>query len=291
MKTLTPAMSAHLNGTVTTLATLWRVRRRDGVEAYFTDHDQDITYEGATYKASTGFRRSDVATMHGIAVDDLETEGILDGDQLTARDLRLGLWDDAEVWIGLINWADPSMGQVALRRGHLGEVVLQHNGTWTAELRGLLMRTGQKVLEHYQPTCRADLADARCQVDLSSAGAMGTVTAVTSASVFTADVAASPIAGASFSGGWCTWSTGDNAGAQLEVARWDVDTDTLTLFLGAVYPIEVGDTFQLVPGCNKKFTTCRDVFDNAINFRGEPFLPGSDMLSKYPGPNTGGDDA
>ena len=33
----------------------------------------------------------------------------------------------------------------------------------------------------------------------------------------------------------------------------------------------------------KLFATCRDRFANAQNFRGEPHLPGNDLLTRYPG--------
>ena len=40
---------------------------------------------------------------------------------------------------------------------------------------------------------------------------------------------------------------------------------------------------MLTQGCNKNFATCRDRFANAVNFRGEPYLPGNDLLTRYPG--------
>jgi hypothetical protein len=55
MKTLTAEFAAHIAGEVTTLATCWRLERTDGWVCGFTDHDQDIGYDGLTYVASTGF--------------------------------------------------------------------------------------------------------------------------------------------------------------------------------------------------------------------------------------------
>ena len=39
MKTLLPALQAHLDGGATTLAWCWRIERSDGVVFGFTDHD------------------------------------------------------------------------------------------------------------------------------------------------------------------------------------------------------------------------------------------------------------
>jgi hypothetical protein len=35
-------------------------------------------------------------------------------------------------------------------------------------------------------------------------------------------------------------------------------------------------------GCDKRFGTCRDRFDNTLNFRGFPTIPGDDYLTAYP---------
>ena len=47
--------------------------------------------------------------------------------------------------------------------------------------------------------------------------------------------------------------------------------------------IEAGARLWLTEGCDKRFETCWSRFANAINFRGEPHLPGNDLLTRYPG--------
>jgi len=44
-----------------------------------------------------------------------------------------------------------------------------------------------------------------------------------------------------------------------------------------------GDRIALRHGCDKSFATCVSRFGNAENFRGEPHLPGNDLLTRYPG--------
>ena len=44
----------------------------------------------------------------------------------------------------------------------------------------------------------------------------------------------------------------------------------------------MGDTFIVTAGCDKRFATCRDRFDNAVNFRGFPHIPGNDFVVSYP---------
>jgi hypothetical protein len=39
---------------------------------------------------------------------------------------------------------------------------------------------------------------------------------------------------------------------------------------------------QLREGCDHVLETCANRFANAVNFQGEPFLPGNDLLTSYP---------
>ena len=46
---------------------------------------------------------------------------------------------------------------------------------------------------------------------------------------------------------------------------------------------EPGVRVRLTEGCDKSLATCAGRFANAANFRGEPHLPGNDLLTRYPG--------
>jgi hypothetical protein len=166
MKSVSPALATHLAGTVTTLATCWRITRVDGQEFFFTDHDRDIAFEGDVYKASSGYSRTAITSDASLGVDNLDVEGVFDSEAITEQELRAGLFDQAEVRIFLVNWADPSMGALRMRRGWFGEVVLTEQGVFRTELRGLAQALAQRIGELYSPECRADLGDHRCKVPI-----------------------------------------------------------------------------------------------------------------------------
>jgi hypothetical protein len=164
VKTVSPSLASHLAGSVTTLATCWRITRVDGVVFRFTDHDQDLVVEGEVYEASAAYSRTAISNDAGMGVDNLDVEGVFDSAAVTEEELRAGLFDRAEVRIFLVNWADPSMGALRLRRGWFGEVVLTEQGVFRTELRGLTQALSQRIGELYSPECRADLGDHRCRV-------------------------------------------------------------------------------------------------------------------------------
>ena len=52
--------------------------------------------------------------------------------------------------------------------------------------------------------------------------------------------------------------------------------------LGDARCVVAGSHPDFALGCDKRFSTCRDRFDNTLNFRGFPTIPGDDVLTAYP---------
>ncbi len=277
MKSSTTQLTAHLAGETTTLATCWKVTRRDGEVFGFTDHDFDLTVDGQLYEARTGYTRSAVHTIANLAVDNLDIESALDSETLNAADLRAGVWDGAEVEIFLVNWSALSQGKIILKRGTIGQVDLKDT-VFKAELRGLTQALSQQIVELYTPDCRADLGDSRCKVDLAVLTVVGRVTAATDRYGFT-DASRTEAEGY-WDGGLVTWTGGANVGRKMEVQTFA--SGAFSLFLPMPGEIAIGDTYSLHPGCDKSFDSCRDRYANALNFRGEPHVPGSDKVLTYP---------
>ncbi len=79
-----------------------------------------------------------------------------------------------------------------------------------------------------------------------------------------------------------TFLTGSNTNLKMEVKTFVQSSHTVSLFLPMPFDISSGDTLNITAGCNKKLAVCRDTWDNVDNFRGEPHLPGNDLLFKTP---------
>ena len=284
MKAVSPELAAHLEGDVLTLATCWRLARRDGVVFRATDHDGDLAVDGETYRARAGYSRTAVASEAGLAVGNVDLEGVLDDAGLEADALRAGLYDGAEVRIFVVNWQDPSQGTLRLRRGWLGEVMLSSEGQWRTELRGMSQVLAQRLIEPYTPDCRADLGDARCGVAITDPEwtRPGLVTAPLDALSFTAVIDVEGKPNDWFTGGVIIFTSGQNSGRAIEVRGSDLATGDLVLSFPPPFPVGTGDAFEIYPGCDKRLSTCIDRFNNVLNFRGDPFVPGADKLTETP---------
>lgn len=168
MKTIDAALRTHLDGTVTSLCSIWRMTRNDGTNFYFTDHDIDIVFDdgdgSATYVSSAGYSRTAVANNVGLSVDNMDVTGVFDNDAIKEDELRAGLFDYAEVKVSVVNWADLTQGALKLRRGRLGEVAITPQGIFQAELRGLTQLLSQNIVQPYQAECRVDLGSTACTI-------------------------------------------------------------------------------------------------------------------------------
>jgi len=274
VRTISANLAAHLAGETTTIATCWKVTRADGQIFGFTTHTSDLTISSQLYKAATGYTSSSAIASADLAVDNLEVRGILDATTITEADLLAGVWDFAQVETFLVNYNALADGILRESKGRLGEVRLSR-ATFVAELRGLTQALQQTIGEVYTSACRADLGDSRCKVNLATYTVTGTLTGATSRSVFS-DSARTEGANY-FNGGKLTWTGGANSGKSMEVKSWNSGTKTFTLAQPMVGTVAVGDTYSVYPGCTKRLIDdCKTKFNNVVNFRGEPYVPGED---------------
>jgi len=293
VRQLDPDFQAHLDGGLTTLAWCWRVTRNDSVRLGFTDHDQDIAFDGTIFEAASGLTATEMHSEVGLAVPNLEVSGALRSDRLNADDLAGGVYDNAAIEIFRVNWAAPGQ-RLLMRKGTIGEVK-RGVTAFAAEVRGLADALQQERGRLYQFSCDADVGDGRCKVALAAAqftGA-GVVTSVLDARSFTVSGLAA-YQEAWFSRGLVTWTSGANRPRAIEVKRhWLAPGGvTIEIWQDMAFAILPGDAFTVSAGCDKQFATCRIKFNNGNNFRGCPHIPGNDFITSYPntgdGTNTGG---
>lgn len=272
MKSLSYETLEHLSSETITLSTCWKVIRKDGEIFAFTDADIELVIDGLTYIPSTGFTRSAISTKADLSVDNLDLQCILDDESITNEDLMAGIWDFAEIYIFQVNRNDVTQ-IIPTRRGWLGEVKFT-DSTFTVEMRGLAQVLQSVNGQVYSPACRATLGDSRCQVAMSAFTDVGTVESVTNKAQWT-DTSINSEEGY-YNFGVVTWLTGLNEGLSMEVA--EQAAGDVRLFLEMPYAIEVGDTYEISAGCDKAIGTCKNKFNNVVNFRGEPYVPGNDAI-------------
>ncbi|NJM51591.1 MAG: DUF2163 domain-containing protein [Sphingomonadales bacterium] len=269
----------------TRLAQCWKIERTDGVTQAFTSFDQPLTVDGTTYEPANSFSASQFASDSDMSVADVELLGALDADDITAEALLAGVYDHAEVELFVVDWSDLTIPKTIVRRGWIGNIS-QSGITFRAELRGLGQRIQQPIIESYSPECRVDLFSPRCGASRAAFAVTATVTSLTDGTLGVASdnrVFFSNTLNQEddwFKYGELIWTTGANAGHTTEIRSFKKGRIELWEPMGL--NVAVGDTFTIHAGCDKSLATCRAKFNNVVNFRGEPHVPGNDAMLAYP---------
>lgn len=258
------------------VATYWRIYRQDGVTQGLTSHDKALTFDGITHQAAPGMLPSAIRKSNSLALDSAEVEGALTHNTIARHDLELGLYDEARVEIGVVDWT--SQERQALFSGTLGTVSRKGEG-FSAELSSAKKLLERDLVPRTSPTCRAEFCGSGC--NLSSARFLQ------QASVSELDF--------------------DNNAVGLGEGTNEIAIDGRIRFLagpqiGQKFAIiskvngkyvldrplavsnEIGIPVEVLDGCDRTLETCAARFDNVVNFRAEPFLPGNDVLSRYANP-------
>ncbi|MBX3593716.1 DUF2163 domain-containing protein [Sphingomonas sp.] len=264
-----------LDEPLATIALCWRIERLDGVAIGLTAHDRDLVVDGFLYRAAPGMTPSAIRRSADFDADSMDVTGALSGAAIGETDLLAGRWDGARVALFAVDWSDP-VAPVPLGEGAIGAVETRA-GTLTAELRGIAARLEAPICEVTSPECRAELGDRRCRVPMAGRKRIARVIAAEGAALMLDR--AEPLAGA-WTGGRVRWLTGPNTG----LTGWIALSDGAGVTLRESPRFDASDALvEVSEGCDKSIATCATRFGNAANFRGEPYLPGIDLLTRYPG--------
>lgn len=264
-----------LHGPLSAIALCWRIERRDGAGLALTSHDQPLIIGGVAYDAAPGMLPAAIQRKAGLDPSGAEVAGAMTSASLDEQDLALGRWDGARVTLIAVDWEKPGEDAITLARGELGEVRFS-SGEFTSELRGAAARLQAPICPETSPECRAELGDKRCRIDLAGRSML--------ARILSADGSQLSLdreVGGDFLWGRARFLSGGNCGLSAVIVR--VDGTRIDLREPVRAPVEAGAQVELRHGCDKSFSTCSGRFANGANFRGEPHLPGNDLLTRYPG--------
>ena len=283
MRALDPGFAAHVESSATTLCTCWRLERRDGLVLGFTDHDATVSFGGCAFVPATGGDASEATAKTGGATDTTDFVAVLSSAAITEDDIRLGRFDGAAVETWRVNWRDPDMRHL-LRRDRIGEITLEDH-LFRAELRSAQADLNRKQGRYYQALCGTRLGTTACGIDLDDPAykATGAVLAIEGTRRLRVS-GVGAFASGWFSFGRISWTSGHKSGLADTIAAHgrDVMGDYFDLDTEIAEWVAVGDGFTAQAGCDRTFSSCRDRFANAVNFRGFPHVPGSDFVLSYP---------
>lgn len=273
MKNLNVSILNEYEKNASTLCTCMKITRYDGLSFRVTDHDEEITFNNEVYSPKNSYESSNINSSKDLSVDTLEITSVADPIFFNEADILAGKLNGSEFEFFRTNWLNPSHKDV-LRKGFIGSITKTRN-TIKIELRGLAQLLQQNIVETFSERCNADLYDNRCKVLKSTYTTTSVIDSVSSNDVIICNALSSNPDGY-YDFGYVEFTSGLNTGLKKEVAVHS--GNQVTLLEGFPFNIEIGDNIKVYAGCNKFHSTCKDKFNNVINFRGFAFIPGTDKI-------------
>ncbi len=249
-----------------------------GSPIYLTDHPRDLVMGGHTYLSTAGYEFTGYAATAGFSPASIDVEGIAGAAGVTRAAVGSGLFDGARCYVFATSWSAPVEDQEPVVAGIFGSATLLDHRFQIGGV-SLVDVLNQSVGKSYGAQCPKAFGGteyAGCGVSLAANTVTGTLTSVTSASVFTDSARSEPAD--TFGAGTIQFISGPNAGLKaLEIKSFAAGV--ITTFEPFYYLPVVGDAYTMVRGCRKRLSDCQ-AYSNAVNFGGFPFIPTGSTYSQ-----------
>lgn len=272
----------------------------------FTSNTRDMTlpgHPGIVFKSSPAITPTAVEQILD-EPENLEMTGIYQTGVFERRDVLAGKWNFATVEVFSASWGNVNLGELVHFSGNTGEVK-DYQRYFTTEARGQLSRLSNDVGKVSSRQCRAkEFRDDECkhssptvtigshEYDIEQANVAGVRGIAADSVVFDLSLFAGELPGnyddleeyvLLFVNGKITCVTGENAGVSREIAAAipEGGFPSMALYLKRLfpYPIQIGDTFNIVMGCRHILEDCVK-YENAVNGRFEAFIPGIESANR-----------
>ena len=246
-----------------------------GSTIYLTDHVSDLVMGGNTYVSTSGYQFTGYSSTADFSPASIDIEGIAGVAGISRATISSGLFDGARCYVFATDWTTPVEDEEQVTAGIFGKATLLDDRYQIGGV-GLIDALNQSVGDTYGAACPKTFCGQEyggCMANLAANTVTGTLTHVTSTSVFRDNTRAE--AADVFGAGTVKFTSGVNLGLKpLEIKSYAAD-GTITTFDGFYYLPAIGDTYEMIRGCRKRLIDCQSRVggSNVVNFGGFLYIP------------------
>ncbi len=258
-----------------------RIVPLSGSSVFLTTASHDLTIGGNVYLSNSGYEFSGYSANSSFSPSSVDIEGILEVTGLSRAAVASGFFDGARCYVFATSWRAPIEDEEPITVEIFGKTILLDN-RFKVEGVSLIDALNQSVGEIYSASCPKTFCGQEyggCMASLAANTVTGTLTSVTSASVFASSARTEP--DDTFGAGTIQFTSGPNAGLKaLEIKSFA--GGVITTFEPFYYLPVVGNSYTMVRGCRKRLSDCQSRVggSNVVNFGGFPWVPTSSTYAK-----------
>jgi uncharacterized phage protein (TIGR02218 family) len=278
MKAASPALIALLGATDQfIIADLYTITLVGGSVLRFSAAPTALIVNGNTFALGPKFERSKTKVVIGTQVDELDVRVFPEPTDLIGTVPFLeaawqGQLDGATLRLErafMQAYGDTSPGTVVLFEGRISDIECTRTSVDIRCRSHLELLNIQMPRRLWQSSCTHLFGDAMCQFDRSSQQTTLSAEPGSTSAQIAISVNASPAS--LYTQGTIIGVSGANAGTSRTIAN--IGGGRVSVKLAFLSPVDVGDEFRLLPGCDRTLATCTNVFNNSAHFGGFPYIP------------------
>lgn len=247
--------------------------------------DVAVSFGGNTFGLGPGITRNRLRWVVGVEVSTLDltlTDNVgtlIAGQGLMAFVRSRGLYG-ARVVLERAFWAfgdTAPRGALVWFAGSVADCKVDRYGaqvTVNSDLERLNVMVPRDV---YQPGCLNTLYDSLCGVQRANFTMAGQATGGTGALCLAFAHSRPEVPAGYCDLGVITMTSGANAGRSRTVKQHT--TGQIVVLQPWGFPVQAGDTFTVLAGCDKSQAACATKFGNLARFRGMPYIPQADTVT------------
>lgn len=262
-----------------------RIVATDGTTVRFVQYPHDIYIDSNLYLSDQGHEFTNFSATSDLSPSVIDMEGILTAAGIDRDGIESGVWSNAKCYLFATSWTNPVEDEEEIAKFLFGEAVLQDD-RYVCRLVHLIDALSQSVGRSHGPLCPWTVFDetldgqvidsrlSKCGLDINDYKVTGTITSITNNRVFR-DSSRSEAA-EYFTSGSIKFTSGNNAGLRSQEIKQSYADGTINLFIPFHYSLQLGDAYEMIPGCLKRRTEdCFIKYNNVIHFGGFPDMPTS----------------
>lgn len=259
------------------LTICWKIKTINQLYCY-TTHYQDIKINQELYLSGKIIHSSSLERSNDLNNDNYEFSTYFEDNDFSNEALLKGLFDNAYVECFIIDPQNLSARKLFINCGYIKQIKLIDKKI-IFEIRGLTSQLDIDIVKIYSPTCRAKFGDQYCKVNPKSFAEKTSIIKVINDQALL--IKPVNILNENLIGAEVTFLSGKNIGDKNTIIYFENNLLQFKNNLNnLIYP---EDIIEIIPNCSKAFNICSSIYNNGVNFRGEPDIPGIDEMLKTAG--------
>ncbi len=233
---------------------------------FLTTGDIDIEINGNTYRS--GVISENISVNNLSKTDNIFVQilNIYDNNLICFENL---LRSKVTIRIAINDSKDENFISSIIFNGFVSQIA-EDNGLLGVTISPLTSYLNQSIGELFSPICRECLGSKKCGVSLENYKTKGKIINIISDDCFYGDHSVDNDKKVDYyQYGLVKFLSGSLKGICMQIKD---EKDGKIFLLKNTKLLKINDEYEIYAGCDKTIATCKNKFNNVINFRGEPYI-------------------